>query len=280
MAYTKKTWVDYPSTATMVTAFDLNHIEDGISTADANATQALNNMPTVTDTYDATSSDGMSGIAVASAISGLDTDVTVDAIQTTGTHIADITVDGTKTELYAPEGGSDVDIVTSWETSPSDAKVPSEKLVKESLDALNDDIDAKQDKLTNPLTQSDVVDNLTSTSTVLPLSANQGKALKDSLDALGTSVILYQHTGAVSAQNITVTNLSKFRTITVCIVGGSDAIISSTTIAYDILSTFKTSGYNYAMYDSNNGSFMKYIDDTTLNIKHTGSLSMLIYATY
>lgn len=37
----------------------------------------------------------------------------------------------------------------------------------------------KQDKLTNPLTQSDVVNNLTSTATNKPLSAAQGKTVND-----------------------------------------------------------------------------------------------------
>ena len=45
--------------------------------------------------------------------------------------------------------------------------------------AINEVNSGKQNKLTNPLTQADVVDNLTSTSTVLPLSAKQGKALND-----------------------------------------------------------------------------------------------------
>ena len=42
-------------------------------------------------------------------------------------------------EVYAEQGsggGSSVDIVTSWESTPSDSKVPSEKLVKDSLDDL------------------------------------------------------------------------------------------------------------------------------------------------
>lgn len=37
MAYTPKTWKDYPSTDTMVTASDLNRIEQGISTAQSTA---------------------------------------------------------------------------------------------------------------------------------------------------------------------------------------------------------------------------------------------------
>lgn len=40
----------------------------------------------------------------------------------------------------------------------------------------------KQDKLTNPLVQADIIDNLTSLSTTNPLSANQGKVLKDNYD--------------------------------------------------------------------------------------------------
>ena len=40
----------------------------------------------------------------------------------------------------------------------------------------------KQDKLTNPLTKSDVVNNLTTSTTNVPLSAAQGKALNDKLD--------------------------------------------------------------------------------------------------
>ena len=40
-------------------------------------------------------------------------------------------------------------------------------------------LDGKQDALTNPLTKSDVVNNLTTTTTNVPLSAAQGKALND-----------------------------------------------------------------------------------------------------
>ena len=48
--------------------------------------------------------------------------------------------------------------------------------------AINELESGKQDKLTNPLTQADVVDNLTSTSTTAPLSAKQGKELKTLVD--------------------------------------------------------------------------------------------------
>jgi hypothetical protein len=42
-----------------------------------------------------------------------------------------------------------------------------------------------QSKLTNPLTKSDIVNNLTSTSTNTPLSAYQGKILKAYIDKIG-----------------------------------------------------------------------------------------------
>ena len=45
----------------------------------------------------------------------------------------------------------------------------------------NTSLTNKQDKLTNPLVQADVVNNLTSTATNKPLSAYQGKLLNDTL---------------------------------------------------------------------------------------------------
>ena len=53
-------------------------------------------------------------------------------------------------------------------------------------------LDGKQDTLTNPLTKSDVVNNLTTTTTNVPLSAAQGKALNDNKQpkTLATSLTL------------------------------------------------------------------------------------------
>ena len=92
-------------------------------------------------------------------------------------------------------GGSSVDIVTAWESTPSDSKVASEKLTKDTLDTKiaksstsglvkNDGtIDTSayitSSAITGMLTTSDVVDNLTSTSSTAPLSAKQGKVLND-----------------------------------------------------------------------------------------------------
>lgn len=49
------------------------------------------------------------------------------------------------------------------------------------ISTLNTNLAKKQDKLTNPLIQADVVDNLSSTEAKKPLSANQGKILNDKI---------------------------------------------------------------------------------------------------
>lgn len=93
--------------------------------------------------------------------------------------------------------------------------------VKAAILALFNKFANYQTKLTNPLTQSDVVDNLTSTSTTSPLSANQGKALKDTIDGLdasdpsadGESVTfiasIAQTNGLISALKKTVSTVAK-----------------------------------------------------------------------
>lgn len=72
-----------------------------------------------------------------------------------------------------------------------------------------------QAELTNPLTQSDVVNNLTSTSTVKPLSAAQGKALNDKISALGGATKLYGRAEPTIAANFTISNASSYRFIMV-----------------------------------------------------------------
>ena len=57
------------------------------------------------------------------------------------------------------------------------------------ISSLNTSLTNKQDKLTNPLVQADVVNNLTSTATNKPLSAYQGKVLNDRLTPIGGGYI-------------------------------------------------------------------------------------------
>lgn len=49
MAYTKKVWKDAPDTSTPINAANLNHMEDGIATADVNAQDALDRLDDVDD---------------------------------------------------------------------------------------------------------------------------------------------------------------------------------------------------------------------------------------
>ena len=65
----------------------------------------------------------------------------------------------------------------------------------------NTALSGKQDKLTNPLTQADVKNNLTSSDTNKPLSAAQGKALNQTLATKVTSGSLVDSTS--SNHNVT-----------------------------------------------------------------------------
>ena len=74
--------------------------------------------------------------------------------------------------VYIKEGSVD-GTITALQVKYNDSNV------KLALDTLGTRIDGKQDKLTNPLTQADVKNNLTSTDTNKPLSAKQGKELNN-----------------------------------------------------------------------------------------------------
>ena len=90
--HTKSDITDFPSLATVATSGSYNDLSNKPS------------IPTVTDTYSGTSSDAMSGKAVASAI-GTKSTVGWTQITTTGQKIATISLDGTPTDVYAPTGG-------------------------------------------------------------------------------------------------------------------------------------------------------------------------------
>lgn len=129
-------------------------------------------------------------------------------------------------------GGGDVPIVTAWEQTLSDSKVPSEKLTKNTLDTKVDKETGKglstEDYTTSEKTKlagieseanktivdsslssisenpvqnkiiksaidykiniSDIIDNLTTNESYKPLSARQGKILKDLIDSLHPNV--------------------------------------------------------------------------------------------
>lgn len=79
------------------------------------------------------------------------------------------------------------------------------------LSALNTSLANKQDKLTNPLVQADVINNLTSTATNKPLSAYQGKVLNDGkVGGFYVKVFTVAHTfsNGVTSNNVT-TNIAQ-----------------------------------------------------------------------
>ena len=90
---------------------------------------------------------------------------------------------------YQVTDGSDasVTIVSSWNSTTSDSKVPSEKLTKDSLDAKANtghthtisDVTNLQTNLNGKINTSDIANNLTTTSSGKVLDARQGKALAD-----------------------------------------------------------------------------------------------------
>ena len=136
--------------------------------------------------------------------------------------------DGTTTTFNVTNGSNaSVTIQTSWGATLSDTKVPSEKLTKNNLDGKVDKVTGKglstedytstektklsgietgannythpsskqcnyAPDLSNYVPKSDIVDNLTSTATNKPLSANQGKVL---MDLIGDAITYINGTG-------------------------------------------------------------------------------------
>lgn len=81
---------------------------------------------------------------------------------------------------FTVTNGLSPDIVTSWESTLSDSKIPSEKLVKDSLDNHTHTVSEITDlDLTGKVNTSDIANNLTTTTTGKVLDARQGKILAD-----------------------------------------------------------------------------------------------------
>ena len=102
--------------------------------SDGNGIESIEKTDTsgLVDTYTITFTDGST--TTFDVTNGSDgSEVSITQILSSGTKLATITIDGTSTDLYCNSGGS-ADIVTSWESTPSDTKVASEKLTKDSLD--------------------------------------------------------------------------------------------------------------------------------------------------
>lgn len=76
-----------------------------------------------------------------------------------------------------PKSGSPLKVIASVTNVVN--QVEESNLRAVTSGAVYDALETKQDKLVNPLTKSDVVNNLNTTTTNLPLSANMGKKLQD-----------------------------------------------------------------------------------------------------
>lgn len=90
--------------------------------------------------------------------------------------------------------GSSVDIVTAWESTLSDTKVPSEKLTKNTIDGL--DIPTKISDLTN---DSDFIE----TSSTTGLIKNDGTVMTSGTGSTNYSAGNHTHSGYVSATKVT-----------------------------------------------------------------------------
>lgn len=75
------------------------------------------------------------------------------------------------------KGGADEVFVSLYRVTFSEFAISNVQALLPSINSIRQIMENKQDKLTNPLTQADVKNNLTSTDTNKPLSAAQGKKL-------------------------------------------------------------------------------------------------------
>ena len=104
--------------------------------------------------------------------------------------------DGTTSTFTVTNGEGGADIVTEWEQTLSDEKIPSEKLTKNTIDTKvtgtkvtswsgtvsDSNVPSEKlvkDSLDGKVNTSDVVNNLTTTTVGKVLDARQGKALAD-----------------------------------------------------------------------------------------------------
>ena len=102
------------------------------------------------------------------------------------------------------------------------------------------DLSNKQNKLTNPLTKSDVVNNLTTTTTNVPLSAAQGKVLNESMKSIGDVVQI----GALTATSGTITliqPLTNFREILFCVNITGVGVVASSQVAVNYFINYMNS---------------------------------------
>lgn len=96
-------------------------------------------------------------------------------------------------------GDSSVDIVTSWEQTLSDEKVPSEKLVKDSLDLKSDSTHTHSQYLTEHQSLTNYVQKSSTTG----LLKNDGGVMTGGTGSTNYAIGNHTHSGYVSATKVT-----------------------------------------------------------------------------
>lgn len=96
-------------------------------------------------------------------------------------------------------GGSSVDIVTSWEQTLSDEKVPSEKLVKDSLDGKSDTSHTHSQYLTEHQSLTNYVQKSSTTG----LLKSDGSVMTGGTGSTNYAIGNHTHSGYVSATKVT-----------------------------------------------------------------------------
>lgn len=139
--------------------------------------------------------------------------------------------------------------------------------VQDAIDELNSDLDDKQDKLTNPLTRSNIVNNLTSTSATDVLSAAQGRVLY----TRENSRTVLKNVGPVaggttSNQTVSTNKFSDFRNLLFILYTGS-VYLDTKMMDKNLFTAGNT--VRVFWYDNHNLYYadFSYLSDTTFQIK-------------
>lgn len=157
-----------------------NRAEEKANESEASALTSLTNSNISKDWADV--SEDWANKAEQWAKQAQTTSVIVDQIETSGTHIADITVNGAKTEIYAPQGGGSASELVNLTDVNIASPNNDEALVYNS----------NTQKWENKNVKINTIDNLDSTSTNDALSANQGRVIKEIINnnILGADVFI------------------------------------------------------------------------------------------
>lgn len=174
------------------------------------------------------------------------------------------------------QGGSSVDVVTSWEATLSDAKVPSEKLVKNTIDGLS--IPTKTSDLTNDGADGTNVyvannDSRLSDSRI-PTSHAHGNLTNDGKVGSTANYFVYTTTGGA------ITSKQKIGNITTSGAIGSTSGLPVITTTSGVLTTgsFGTGSGTFAEGNHTHSNYIS-TSSTTGLVKNDGSIDTNSYLT-